>query len=296
MKLTILTATYNRADLLPQLYESIVNNLYKELDIEWLIMDDGSTDNTKAVINSFKDVKNLTVRYYSQINHGKMQALNNLIGFATGDLILECDSDDLIAEDAFRTIYDTYQRNKKREDLYAFAFLKHDKNDQNIGQDLIDNKVTTMFDLYFKDGEDGEKALVFIAKIRKNYKYELAKNERFVTEASMFYRMDEDYNIFCINWPIMICEYRSDGYTKNINKVFRENPYGFYNYFQYLSSRNLKDIKFGKKMYIIKHYILFAYLTKQKISLKQVRKLKDKFLLGLLYLPGLIVSKFKFGR
>ena len=51
MKLSILTATYNRANLLIRLYTSILNNLDAGIDVEWLIMDDGSTDDTETFVN-----------------------------------------------------------------------------------------------------------------------------------------------------------------------------------------------------------------------------------------------------
>ena len=157
------------------------------------------------------------------------------------------------------------------------------------------NRRTTMFDLYFKEGETGEKAIVFYADIRKKYKHELENNERFVTEARMYHKMDENYKIICVNKPIMICEYQEEGYTKNIKKQFLENPYGYFEYFkEILMRKDFKGITFKKRIYAIKHYILFSYLTKQKINLKEVTKIKDKILIVLLYLPGIIISEKKF--
>ena len=79
MKFSILTATYNRAKYLPKLYESIVDNIDEDYEIEWLIMDDGSTDNTEEVCKSFVNEKNLVVKYYKQENQGKMTAINKLV-------------------------------------------------------------------------------------------------------------------------------------------------------------------------------------------------------------------------
>ena len=63
MKLSILTATYNRGRFLPRLYESIVNNLINEMDIEWLIMDDGSDDNTEEVVSNFQSSEHLKIKF-----------------------------------------------------------------------------------------------------------------------------------------------------------------------------------------------------------------------------------------
>ena len=94
LKVSVLTATYNREQLLNTLYNSLIKNSKYNVDIEWLIMDDGSTDNTKKVVEEFIKANEITVKYYSQKNQGKMVAINNLVNHATGKLIIECDSDD----------------------------------------------------------------------------------------------------------------------------------------------------------------------------------------------------------
>ena len=144
------------------------------------------------------------------------------------------------------------------------------------------------------EAEDGEKALVFISNVRKKYKYELENNENFITEARMYHKMDKKYKIICINEPIMICEYQSQGYTKNIIKQFKQSPYGYYEYFKEIIQRNMKGVIFRKRIYIIKHYILYKYLTKSKKGLKNIKDKTNKILYVFLYIPGMIKSKIDF--
>lgn len=290
MKISILTPTYNREKLLHRLYESIIQNSKYELEIQWLIMDDGSLDNTKNIIQKYIQENKIQIQYYYQKNKGKMEAINNLLEYATGDLIIECDSDDYFKDDAFKIIENSY--NEMDENTYALAFLKYDQNGKNIGK-LFKQKETTMFDLYFKQGEDGEKALVFNSKIRKKYKYELENNEKFSTESRMYHKMDLEYKLKCINEPIMICEYQKDGYSKNIKEIFKKNPYGYYKYFNEMFNMNFKGIYFSKRIYIIKHYILFATLTKAK-NIFKINGMTNKILLAILYVPGRIMTKIKF--
>lgn len=292
MKISVLTATYNRANLLSKLYESILKNLSDGMDVEWLIMDDGSTDETKEVIEKFIKENKLEIKYFFQENQGKMQAINNLIEGAQGDLIIECDSDDYFTNNAFETIKNAYEKNNM-QNCYALCFLKYDQTGKNMGNNFK-KSITKMFDLYFKEGENGEKALVFNSRIRKQYKYELENGEKFVTESRMFHKMDEKYDIICINEPIMICEYQTQGYTKNIIKQFKENPYGYFNYFKEILQKDMKGVTFKKRLYAIKHYILFAVLTNQKNIVKQVNGMFNKLLIGLLYIPGKIVTKKRF--
>lgn len=266
-------------------------------------MDDGSYDNTEDVcaklVGADKSVTDifggsrLQIKYFKQENQGKMAAINNLSEYVTGDLWIECDSDDFFEENCFGKIVDEYEKISDRNDIYALAYLKQDLDGNNMGNDFK-NDITTMYDLYFKEHEDGEKALVFITNIRKNYKYELEHNERFVTEARMYHKMDKDYKIKCINETIMICDYQEGGYSKNINKQFISNPFGYYKYFyEILADMDTKNIDPQKRMYVLKHYILFTYLTKNKLNLK-IKGFKNKVMLILLYIPGRIKSrKFK---
>lgn len=295
MKISILTPTYNREKLLEKLYKSILKNLNYGLEVEWLIMDDGSIDGTEKLIEKYINENKFDIQYYSQENKGKMEAINNLLPYATGDLIIECDSDDYFKQNAFLTIKNSC--NELDENTYALCYLKYDQNECNIGN-LFKEKETTMFNLYFKQGENGEKALVYNASIRKQYNYELENNEKFITEARMYHKMDLKYKIKCINEPIMICEYQEEGYSNNIIEMFKKYPYGYYEYFKEIFDMDLRGIYFKKRMYILKHYILFSYLTKRnfKEALNNVKEIYNKVLFVLMYIPGIMLTRRRFSQ
>lgn len=289
MKFSILTATYNRAKCLPKLYESLIKNKSNNYEIEWLIMDDGSKDETENLIKDYIAKNEIEIRFLKQQNQGKMTAINNLAQYVTGGIWIECDSDDYFTDGAFDKIKDLYEKNKEREDIYAFAFLKIDQNGNNMGN-TFKKEETTMFDLYFKEGGTGEKALAFITDVRKKYRYELEHNERFVTEARMYHKMDKDYKMVCRNEYMMVCEYQEEGYTKNINKEFVNNPFGYYMYFyEILNDMDMKGVPFCKRLYVIKHFILFGYLTGQK-CIRPELNCKDLFLICVMLIPGNIKS------
>ena len=102
--ISILTATYNRAEYLKRAYLSILANSKSGEKIEWLIMDDGSTDNTREVVNKMVENENLSINYYYQKNMGKMAAINHLTSIATGEYMMDLDSDDMLSENAIETI------------------------------------------------------------------------------------------------------------------------------------------------------------------------------------------------
>ncbi len=292
MKISILTATYNRAILLPQLYESLKDNLKYEVDFEWLIMDDGSTDETRDVVEKFCREKLIDIKYYYQENQGKMAAINKLVEFSTGDFIIDCDSDDYFAKNAFGIIKQYIDKLVFDQELYALLFLKCDVAGEISGKKFAENQYkTTMFDLYFKEDIQGEKIILFNANIRKRFKHRIESGEKFVTEARMYHEMDKQYKVLGINEPIIIGNYKSDGYTKNINKILIENPKGFLKYFEEVLNFDTDEILFDKRLYAIKHYILFSYLTKNKHIIKHIKGKLNKFLIALLYVPGAIKTK-----
>ena len=292
MKLSILTATYNRGNLLPRLYESIVKNLIDDMDVEWLIMDDGSSDNTESIVSKFKEYEKIKIKYFKQENKGKMQAINNLTEKANGNLIIECDSDDFFTPNALKKVYKKYRILQENKNLYALVFLKNEDNETLSGNKFpFEDKDTTMFELYYRYNLTGEKIVVYKAEIRKKYKYKIEKNEKFSTEARLHHEIDLKYKVRCYNDVIVEGKYNEDGYTKNISKTFFENPKGYFMFFKEILEKRMNSINFKKRIYVIKHYILFSTLTGYKICIKDVKSYLNKVLLVLLMIPGKIRSK-----
>ena len=292
MKLSILTATYNRANYLPKLYESIKENLKYKITPEWIIVDDGSTDETKNIVEEFIKENRIIIKYMYQKNSGKMSAINEAVKIATGDLIVDCDSDDFFSDNGFEIIEKNAEKLFKDEELYGMVFLKKEENGKISGKEFSQKEYkTTMFDLYFKEDIGGEKIIVYNSKIRKMYSHQLEHNEKFITEARMYHKMDEKYKLLAINEVVEIGSYIEDGYTKNINKTFKENPYGYYMYFKELLKKNMKGVKFSKRLYAIKHYILFGYLTKNKFNVNLIKDRLNKLLYIILYFPGIMKSR-----
>lgn len=295
MKISILTPTYNREKFLEKLYKSLVKNSKYGVEIEWLIMDDGSTDQTEQKVKSFiqEQKSHIEIKYFKQKNQGKMVAINNLVEKATGEYMIDCDSDDYFSDEAFKIMSEKIKETANEKNIYGLCFLKHSTNGENIGNSFT-KKRTTLFDLHYKENDQGEKAILFISKIRKQYKHKLENGERFVTEARLYYKMDDDNEMLCFNFPIMICEYQENGYTKNLNKQFKENPVGYYYYFYEILKRDFKGTLWNKRMYAIKHYILFSVLANKKIKLKDVKNIINRALIILLYLPGKIKTNMRF--
>ena len=222
-----------------------------------------------------------------------MAALNNLVRYATGDVIIECDSDDYFTVGAFDTI--AKYEDKFQDGIYALVFLKYDQDGNNMGNNFPENlHRSDMFSLYFRENVTGEKALVFNSYIRKQFEYKLEADEKFVTESRMYHQMDLEYDVICINEPIMICEYQKDGYSKNIQKVFKENPLGYYEYFKEILEMDLSGVTLKKRLYIYKHYILFAVLAERDHAIRNVTGVINKIIVAIMWIPGIIKTKTMF--
>ena len=92
--------------------------------------------------------------------------------------------------------------------------------------------------------------------------------------------------MICNNEYMMVCEYQEEGYTKNINKEFVNNPFGYYMYFyEILNDMDMKGVPLGKRLYVIKHFILFSTLINKKYTSKCTRNIKNKIIITLLWLP-----------
>ena len=297
MKLSILTATYNRANYLQKLYESIVDNLIDEMDIEWLIMNDGSSDNTNEVIEAIELKNNelypsnhFEIKFFTQQNQGKMSAINNLMQYVTGELVMDCDSDDAFVNNAFRKIYEKKDILLSDRSLYGLIFLKNESSNKLSGNKFEkENEKTTMFDMYFKQGITGEKIIVFNTDIRKKYKHELIDDEKFITEARMYHKMDENYKVKCFNEVLVQGEYLDTGYTHNIIETFKKSPKGYFEYFKEILQKNMTNVKWSKRLYALKHLILFKELCGYKRV--RINNLSNQILYYILLIPGKIKTK-----
>lgn len=284
--ISIITATYNRAKYLKRVYESI--NIQKIKNVEWIIIDDGSTDDTKEIVKELIKNSSFKIKYYYQENAGKMTAINKGMKEATLPLVMELDSDDYLKEGALETIKECLV--KDSDDLGAFVFLRTMKGHKVLKFPLVKG---TLFNLYNKYLYEGETTIVFKRNVRKNYDYELEENEKFITEAYLYNQIAKNYNYYFINKQIVDGNYENDGYSLNINDIFFKYPKGYYKY--YKDVLLIKgDIKFKKYYSNIKNYLFISHILRYNINkiIKGLKK-KDKLLILLLYLPSLFKYKIK---
>lgn len=226
MKLTVFTPTYNRAYIIENLYRSLQRQTCH--DFEWLVVDDGSSDNTKELFDAWQKEENpFPIRYYYKENGGKHRAINRGLELAEGELFFTVDSDDYLTDDAVEKVLQWESELPREEKFCGFA--------GNIGTapDTTSNHCFaggyfegTALDRY--GSVNGERAMVFYTEIHRKYLYPEFEGERFLTEAVTWNRMAHDgYKVRFYNDIIWVYEYKEDGLTKAGSRLFLNNPRGY---------------------------------------------------------------------
>lgn len=188
--ITIFTPTYNRAHLLPRLYESLRKQTSK--NFEWLIIDDGSTDGTHALFDEWTVAPNeFTVRYSRVANGGKQRAINQAVALAEGEYFLIVDSDDLLCPTAVQSYIDAFKSLPEDESFIGISFLRGNLEGKPLGGNIKIDPVTGFVDAnnlqrpYLGLSDDMAEAF-FTEKLRK-YPFPVWKGEKFTPEAVVYY-------------------------------------------------------------------------------------------------------------
>ena len=221
----VFTPTYNRAYILGDLYHSLQRQTC--MDFEWLIVDDGSADDTKALVASWQGEENpFPIRYVYQENGGKCRAINRGLKEANGRLLFTVDSDDYLTDDAIEKVI--RWEGELPKDGHFCGYV----GNRGITPTQTPNRLFpggyldgTALDRY--DQVDGERAFVFYTEIHRKYLYPEFPGEKFLTEAVTWDLMAHDgYKMRFYNDIIWIWEYKDDGLTRAGYRVFLENPQG----------------------------------------------------------------------
>lgn len=256
--ITVLTPAYNRAYILNNLYKSLC--LQNDMDFEWVIVDDGSSDNTESIVKDWIRENTLfTIRYFKQENGGKHRALNKGISLSLGDYIFIVDSDDYLTSDAISFI--NAHISEIDDDKYAGiaglrGWIGKDGTIGNLPENdkYIDAKNSERNKL----GLQEDKAEVYKRSVLLSHPFPEYEGENFIWEGSVWDRLAlEGYVIRWYNHVIYRCKYLEDGLTNNITKEFlSKNFQGL----TYCTKQSLKLEGFKDKINLVYEYIEVAEL------------------------------------
>jgi glycosyltransferase involved in cell wall biosynthesis len=224
--LTIFTPSYNRAYTLHLCYESLKKQSCK--DFIWLIIDDGSTDNTKELVEGWMLEGAVPIRYHFQENQGMHGAHNTAYELIETELNVCIDSDDYMPNDAVEKITSFWR--KSGSDQYAgIVGLDASPNGKVIGTRMPDNlKESTLSHLYAKHKVKGDKKLIYRSELtRKTPPYPIFQGEKYCPLSYKYILIDQEYPLLVLNEILCFVEYLNDGSSMNIINQYKRNPKSF---------------------------------------------------------------------
>lgn len=248
--ITVFTATYNRGHLIQRIYQSLLRQ--KEFNFEWLVIDDGSQDQTEDLFNDWTSRDNpFEIRYYKQENRGLIRTLNRGIELARGEYFAKIDSDDYVVDDYTTNISKWVASIENSTSIYAVSGVRVTPD----GIPLKGKWPDIPRELGFVDATDLERAAYDLdadmceawrTDVLRNYPFPVWNGEKFAPEQIVFNQIALDgYKIRWYPVAMSICEYQEGGLTKGSRKLEIQNPMGY----AMMYSHKLKyDIPFAQKL------------------------------------------------
>ena len=223
--LTVFTPAYNRADTLKRTYESLCRQTCQ--DFCWLIIDDGSTDNTRQVVKEWVDDGIISIRYIYQQNQGMHGAHNTAYRNIDTELNVCIDSDDYMPDEAVERIL-TCWKEQHEENVAGIIGLDITTEGELIGTKFPSDMKRTTVSGFYNSGGRGDKKMVYRTDVIKQYpEYPLFEGEKYVGLGYKYMLIDQDYEMMTLNYPLVIVDYQPEGSSFNMYKQYWNNPKGF---------------------------------------------------------------------
>ena len=280
--LTILTPTYNRGELLKKCYESLKVQTNKEF--QWLIVDDGSTDDTERIARDFcEESPQMNIKYLRKANGGKHTALNYAHSYIEGDYVLILDSDDTLTKVAVAEAYAGWSNYEDKKEVGIVILLKGvevDKPNAYVQDEMVPVDIMNYPRICVKGRDCCE---IIRSELFKMYPFPEFRGEKFISEGALWNRVAMTHKCVYINKVIYLCEYLEGGLTKSGKSMRIRNPYGG----MYTSNLRMHKKNFMKEriksglLYVC--YGFFAQLTPIAIV---AREKEHRLMKGMCLLPG----------
>ncbi len=284
--LTVFTPAYNRAHTIGRTYESLLRQTCN--DFEWLVVDDGSTDNTRELVEAWVSDGKIPIRYIYQQNQGMHGAHNTAYANIETELNVCIDSDDFMPDDAVEKIVSFWKENYRDKDknrIAGIVGLDADTSGRVIGSEFpSDLKQTTLRDYYERLGGSGDKKLVYRTEIVKEYPpYPLFEGEKYVGLALLYNMIDEDYNLLVCNQIMVMVDYQPEGSSFSMWRQYWNNPKGF----AYVRKFDMQHARtFKRRLMLNVHYVSHSIRSRNS---RFLRESPSKLLTLLATIPGCVL-------
>lgn len=230
MMITVFTPSYNREDLLPRLYDSLCVQTFS--DFEWVIVDDGSTDNTQELVNKIisnhkKFNPNFPIRYYYKANGGKHTAINLGVNKACGDLFFIADSDDYLPSNALELVIEQWNEVKNDDSFGGVCGLDLLKGKKEIVGGIPPYEILdcTFLEYWWKfKMKNGDMKEVYRTSVLREFPFPEISGEKFCPEELVWARIAQKYKLRYFSEVIYIADYQEHGISANMTRMRMQSP------------------------------------------------------------------------
>ena len=257
-RFTIFIPTYNRAHTLGRAFLSIESQTFHDFDV--VIIDDGSTDNTRQLVQQWGESVNFAVNYFYKENGGKPSAYNYALDKITGYFTVLLDSDDVLASDALE-MFEYYWNEIPLECQNQYAGVEGltalMSNGEVFGSKFPDDRMDGNY-LETTKNMGGDRKNAIRSTVMREYPFPEFPGEKDMRESVVYSRMSEKYKLRYVNHIFQYIELSSDGLSSRPLQRRTGSPNGFslaykeeindhYRHFnlQELYSANVKYIRYG---------------------------------------------------
>ena len=250
--LTVFTPAYNRARKLERAYKSLKRQ--SEKSFCWLIVDDGSTDNTEETVQSFINEDLVNIKYIKQANGGKMRAHNRGVTECNTELFICLDSDDYLPDTAIGDILEAWKDIETNDEYAGIIAYKGEENGAPIYGNYFPDVTDCSFRELYQKGFRGETTLIFRTELLKEHLFPEIEGEKYIPEDVVYDRIDEGHIFKIMPKVLTICELVKEGYTDRALELRAEAPAGWYiYYYQRALSWPVSAVKYK----FVSHYLRF---------------------------------------
>ena len=195
VKITIVTPSYNRAHTLTRVYDSLKNQTFK--DFKWIIMDDGSIDHTREMVENFQSEGLINIEYFWNENQHKFITVFEGVKKVRSKYFMIVDSDDSYPENALQILFDEVEKIKNQDEYISVMGLSQYTDGKIVGNQYPNNGFDgSIFDMRYKYKVRGDKFGIFITKtyqqLLKNFDYSPYKNKGYIPQSVFFNTYDAD--------------------------------------------------------------------------------------------------------
>lgn len=255
-RITIFVPTFNREKLLTRCYESLVRQTWKSFKL--LIIDDGSTDNTKSCVDNWIKDRQIEIRYLCQQNGGKHIAYNRAIQEVDTELFVDIDSDDYLNDNALERIIHHWDKVVDKNTCCGMQLLCNDPDKNLIGNRFPSHlSYCSSFELRYNHKVTGDKCLVYRSELLKRFSLPALK-ERYVMESILHNRVSQLHPFILVNEPVVVKDYQQVGLSLEKIDTYMRSP-GAWKIL--MNEANLYPLTHKQYLYFNSRYVKFALFT-----------------------------------